>query len=148
MLKEGDYAPNFALKCTSGNYHNISEFLGKKIVLFFYPKDNTSNCTIESCGFRDDYKDIRLKNTIIIGVSPDGVQSHINFKEQHKLPFMLLSDQDYSAAKKYEVLRKVLGFRTKQIIRSTFIIDESGKINKVFSNVNVLGHSKEILSYL
>lgn len=147
MLQEGTDAPNFSLRCTNGNFHNLSEFLGKKIVLYFYPKDETSNCTTEACGFRDDYADIRNKNTVIIGVSPDPVLSHISFKEHHKLPFMLLSDSEFKAAKKYEVLKHFLGFN-KKIVRTTFLINEIGKITKIFSDINPSNHSKEILNLL
>lgn len=148
MLEEGMDAPNFSLKCTNGSYHNLMEFFGKKIVLYFYPEDDTSNCTTEANGFKDDYKAIREKNAVIIGISPDGVQSHILFKEKHKLPFMLLSDYNFEAAKRYDVMKKVLGFRTKKIKRTTFVINENGKIMKIFPEVNVSNHSKEILNLL
>ncbi len=147
MLKEGYYAPNFALKCTNGNFHSLSEFSGKKIVLYFYPRDDTPGCTKEACGFRDDYKEIRNKNAIIIGVSADSEISHVSFKEKFHLPFMLLSDKDYSAARKYCVLKSFLGLR-KKIKRSTFLIDENGKIMKIFHDVNASAHSKEILELL
>jgi len=147
MLNEGMDAPNFSLRCTNGNFHNLSEFLGKKVVLYFYPKDETSNCTTEACGFRDDYKEIRNKNTVIIGISPDPLISHIGFKQRHNLPFMLLSDSEFKAAKKYEILKSFLGFK-KKVMRATFLIDERGKIIKIFSDVNVSSHSKEILNLL
>ena len=147
MLKEGLDAPNFVLKCTNGNFHNLAEFLGKKVVLYFYPKDDTTNCTAEACGFRDDYNEIRNKNAVIIGISPDSLISHVGFKQKYKLPFMILSDPEFKAAKKYEVLKSFLGFNNK-IIRSTFVIDEKGKIIKAFSEVNVSSHSKEILNLL
>ncbi|MEK6936580.1 MAG: peroxiredoxin [Nanoarchaeota archaeon] len=148
MLKEGDFAPNFVLKCTEGNYHSLYSFLGKKVVVYFYPKDDTPGCTKEAHGFKEDYKEIRRKNAIIIGISADGVDSHLNFKKKHELPFMLLSDPDYIVAKKYEVLKKFLGFNLKKIKRMTFLIDEKGKIMKIFNEVNPEGHSKEILSLL
>lgn len=148
MLQEGMSAPSFSLKCTNGSYHSLIEFFGKKVVLYFYPKDDTSNCTIEANGFKEDYKAIREKNTIIIGISPDNLQSHILFKEKHKLPFMLLSDYNFEAARKYDVMKKILGIRTKKIKRTTFIIDERGKIMKIFPEVNVSNHSKEILNLL
>ncbi len=148
MLKEGDFAPNFFLKCTQGNYHSLNSFLGKKVILYFYPKDDTPFCTKEACGFRDDYKEIRRKNAVIIGISADSISSHINFKERHKLPFMLLSDSEYNTAKRYNALKRFLGFNLKKIRRCTFIIDEQGKIIKTFSDVNVDSHSKEILNLL
>ncbi len=148
MLKEGDFAPNFSLKCTNGNYHSLSDFLGKKVVLYFYPRDDTPGCTKEACNFKEDYKEIRNKNAVIIGISADSTDSHINFKQKYGLQFMLLSDLEYRTAKKYEVLRKILGIRTKNIKRSTFIIDEKGKIMKIFPEVSIDTHSKEILNLL
>ena len=148
MLQEGLDAPNFMLRCTSGRYHSLMEFFGKKIVLYFYPKDETSGCVTEANGFKEDYVSIRKKNAVIIGVSPDGVQSHIIFKEKYKLPFMLLSDYNFEASKKYDAVKKFLGFNTKKIKRMTYIIDEKGKIMKIFPDVNASGHSKEILSLL
>ena len=148
MLNEGIDAPNFSLRCTNGNYHNLAEFLGKKVILYFYPRDDTSGCTTEACGFRDEYKNIRNKNTVIIGISPDSVISHIGFKEKYHLPFMLLSDPEYLAARKYDILKSFLGFKIKKIIRSTFLIDEKGKIIKAFPEVNVSTHSKELLNLI
>lgn len=148
MLREGDFAPNFMLKCTEGSYHSLYSFLGKKVILYFYPKDDTSGCIKEANGFKEDYKEIRGKNAIIIGVNADNIESHINFKEKYKLPFMLLSDPDYITSKKYDVMKKILGFRVKKVNRKTFIIDERGKIVKVFNEVNTENHSKEILNLL
>ena len=148
MLKEGDFAPNFLLKCTEGSYHSLYSFLGKRVVIYFYPKDDTPGCTKEACGFRDDYKEIRGKNTVIIGISADNIDSHINFKEKHKLPFMLLSDPDYVAARKYCALKNFLGFNLRKIKRCTFVVDEKGKIMKIFNDLNVDSHSKEILDLL
>lgn len=148
MLKKGDFAPNFILKCTEGNYHSLYSFLGKKVVIYFYPKDDTPGCTKEAHGFKQDYKEIRRKNTIIIGISADGIDSHINFKEQHKLPFMLLSDPEYTVAKKYGAVKKFLGFKLKRIKRCTFVVDEKGKVIDVFNDVNPENHSKEILNLL
>ena len=148
MLKEGDFAPNFLLKCTEGSYHSLYSFLGKRVVIYFYPKDDTPGCTKEACGFREDYKEIRGKDTIIIGISADNIDSHINFKEKHKLPFMLLSDPDYIVARKYGALKNFFGFNLKKIKRCTFVVDEKGKIMKIFNDLNVDSHSKEILDLL
>ncbi len=148
MLKEGDFAPNFMLKCTEGNYHSLYSFLGKKVIIYFYPKDETSGCIKEALGFKEDYKDIRRKKAIILGINADSIDSHIKFKENHKLPFVLLSDSNYIVAKKYGALRKILGISLKKIKRCTFVVDEKGKIIKVFNEVNTDTHSKDVLNSL
>lgn len=148
MLNFGDIAPNFSLKCTNGNYHSLYDFLGKKVIIYFYPKDDTPGCTKEACNFKQDYKEIRSKNAVIIGISAGNVDSHIKFKQKYGLPFMLLSDSEYKVAKKYDVLKKVFGIRIKKIKRVTFVIDEEGKLLKIFPEVNIDAHSKEILDLL
>lgn len=154
MLKEGNLAPDFKLKGidTKGEEREFSlgDFKGKKIVLYFYPKDNTPGCTKEACDFRDNSEKILEKNAFILGISPDSLKSHKNFKEKYRLEFPLLSDPNGEVAKKYGAYgeKKLYGKTKEGIIRSTFIINESGKIVKAFYNVKVEGHIEEVLKNL
>ena len=146
MLKEGDTAPEFELKDTDGNTVKLSDFRGKKVVLYFYPKDDTPGCTIESCSFRDDIGKYKARNTIILGFSLDNSSSHKRFAEKYKLPFTLLCGTK-EVAEKYGAYgdRGIFGMGIK---RTTYVIDEKGKILKAFPKVDVNGHSREILSLL
>ena len=154
MLKEGKKAPDFCLKGIDekGNEKEfcLKDFKGKKIVLYFYPRDNTPGCTKEACDFRDNMARIKRKGAIVLGISPDSINSHKKFKEKHGLSFPLLSDPDKKIAEKYGAYgeKKMYGKVKKGIIRSTFIIDEEGKIIKAFYNVKVKGHVDEVLKYL
>ena len=144
MLKKGDKAPAF-----SGiNQHNskvlLSDFSGKKIILYFYPKDFTSGCTSEACSFRDDYKAYEEKGAAVVGVSLDSVESHTNFSSEYKLPFRILSDRNKEVAKAYGVLG-IGGFLAKRV---TFIINKDGKITHIFPKVDVKHHSEEVLKAL
>ncbi|MBM4159178.1 MAG: thioredoxin-dependent thiol peroxidase [Ignavibacteria bacterium] len=147
-LREGDKAPDFELTGDDGKVYSLSDFAGKKIVLYFYPKDNTSGCTKEACDFRDSIKIFEKKNSVIIGISKDSLESHRKFKEKHNLPFRLLSDSGLEAINKYGVRKEksMYGKKYSGIGRSTFIIDERGFIEEIYRGVKVSGHTEEILS--
>lgn len=150
MLKEGDKAIDFVLKDQNGNDIKLSNFKGKKIVLYFYPKDNTPGCTQEACGFRDVYDLILAKNGVVIGISGDSINSHKNFKEKYNLPFYLLSDPDKNVIKSYECYgeKKMCNKLSLGILRKTYVIDENQTIIKVFPKVTPKEHAKEVLDLL
>jgi thioredoxin-dependent peroxiredoxin len=150
MLAEGTMAPDFTLPADGGGEVSLSDYRGKKVVLYFYPKDNTSGCTTEACNFRDDYSEIVAAGAAVLGVSPDTVKSHDKFKTKYQLPFALLSDPDHQVAETYGAWgeKKMYGKTYEGILRSTFIIDEAGKIIKVFPNVKPKDHSQEVLEVL
>ncbi len=150
MLAEGAKAPAFKLKNDEGAIVSLSDFIGKKVVLYFYPKDNTPGCTTEACDFRDNIKSLRSKGIVVIGVSKDSVESHKKFKEKFELPFMLLADEDKNVLEKYGVWKEknMYGKKVMGIERTTFIIDEEGKIAKIFPKVKAEGHVTELLKYL
>jgi peroxiredoxin Q/BCP len=150
MLREGTTAPEFSLPADGGGDVSLSDYRGKKVVLYFYPKDNTSGCTTEACNFRDDYSDLIAAGAVVLGVSPDTVQSHDKFKLKHGLPFALLSDPDHEVAELYGAWgeKKMYGRTYMGIIRSTFIIDEEGRIAKVFPKVQPKNHSQQVLKAL
>jgi peroxiredoxin Q/BCP len=127
----------------------LKDYKGKKIVLYFYPKDMTSGCTVEACDFRDNIKKIEKKNAVVIGVSPDGTKSHVKFKNKYELPFTLLSDESKKMLEDYGVWQEksMYGRKYMGVVRTTFIIDEKGKIEN-FEKVKVDGHVEEILSNL
>ena len=144
-LKVGDTAPDFSLLDEHGLPVSLKDYLGKKVVvLYFYPKDFTSGCTVEACSFRDNYKPYQDKGAVVIGVSLDSVESHLKFSEKYNLPFAILSDRNKEAAKTYGVLG-VGGFLTKRV---TFIINKDGKITHIFPKVDVKHHSEEVLKAL
>ncbi|NOX64036.1 MAG: thioredoxin-dependent thiol peroxidase [Chloroflexi bacterium] len=132
-LQIGDMAPDFEAVTDSGDTVRLSDFRGKRVVLYFYPKDNTSGCTKQACGFRDHYDVIEEKNAVVLGVSPDSVASHQKFKSKHNLPFTLLVDPDHKIAELYGVWgeKKMYGRTYMGIIRSHFVIDEEGRIADV-----------------
>jgi len=129
-LNVGDPAPNFELPSDSGAPVRLSDFRGRRVVLYFYPKDNTPGCTMQSCGFRDTYPQIEEKNAVVLGVSPDGVKSHQKFKTKYNLPFILLADEQHAVAEAYGVWgeKSFMGKKFMGIIRSHFVIDEQGRI--------------------
>ncbi len=149
-LKEGDPAPDFSLVSTLGRDISLKDYLGKKIILYFYPKDDTPGCTKEACTFRDDLKKYEKADTIIIGVSLDNLDSHRKFINKYDLPFALLSDTDAKVSKAYGVykLKNMYGKKFWGIERTTFLIDEKGRIEKIFPKVKVDGHSEELLALL
>ncbi|UCC61924.1 MAG: thioredoxin-dependent thiol peroxidase [Anaerolineae bacterium] len=132
-LQVGDMAPDFELTSDTGDKIRLSDFRGKKVVLYFYPKDMTSGCTTQACGFRDEYPTIQEKNAVVLGVSPDGVESHRKFKTKHDLPFTLLVDEDHVVAEAYGVWgeKSMYGRKYMGIIRSHFVIDEEGRLSDV-----------------
>src|SRR5512136_2955309 len=133
----GTPAPDFELKSDEGKTVRLSDLRGKKVVLYFYPKDDTPGCTTEACGFRDDYGDILAAGAAVLGVSPDPVKSHVKFKIKFSLPFALLSDPDHRVAEMYGAWgqKKRYGKDYEGILRTTYIIDENGTITHVFPNV-------------
>jgi peroxiredoxin Q/BCP len=150
MLKEGSKAPAFTLPNQDGKKVSLKDFLGKKVVLYFYPKDMTSGCTKEACDFRDHIKLFNNKDVVVLGVSPDSVQSHKKFQEKYNLPFDLLSDESKKVLEKYGVWKEksMYGKKYFGVERTTFIIDEKGKIKKIFPRVKVDAHIKEVLEAL
>jgi len=129
-LKVGDAAPDFEALSNSGKKIKLSDFRGKRVVLYFYPKDSTPGCTTQACGFRDAYPTVEKRKAVVLGVSPDGVSSHQKFKEKQQLPFTLVVDQDHAIAEAYGVWgeKSMYGRKYMGIIRSHFVIDEKGKI--------------------
>lgn len=150
MLEAGAKAPQFTLKDKDGKDVSISDFLGKKVVLYFYPKDNTPGCTRQACAFAGLYKEFENKGVEVIGISKDSVSSHIKFAEKYGLPFVLLSDPELIAIKAYGVWqeKKLYGKVSMGVVRTTFIIDEEGNIEKVMPKVKPDTNAAEILEYL
>ncbi|NLG50473.1 MAG: thioredoxin-dependent thiol peroxidase [Chloroflexi bacterium] len=150
MLQENEFAPDFVLLSGQGEEVTLSSFRGKKVVLYFYPKDDTPGCTKEACSFRDGYSQFVMKGAVVIGVSPDQPDSHQRFRVKFGLPFHLLSDPDHKVAEMYGAWgTQTLGGQTYEgIIRSTFVIDEQGKIIRVFPKVDPEGHAEEVLALL
>jgi peroxiredoxin Q/BCP len=149
-LKENMIAPDFALPDQDGNIRKLSDFRGKPVILYFYPKDFTSGCTTEACNFRDDYSQYEDAGVVIIGVSPDPQSSHQKFTEKHNLPFILLSDVDHEVLLLYGAwgMKKSYGKEKEGVLRTTFVIDEIGFIKKVFKRVKPAQHSSEVLAEL
>ena len=149
-LNIGDPAPDFTLPTGDGKNLSLKDLRGKKVVLYFYPKDNTSGCTKEACSFRDDIRKFERKGAVIIGVSADSVESHRKFAGKFDLPFTLVSDEKKSVITAYGVWKKksLYGKTFLGIERSTFVIDEQGKIARIYRKVKVDGHSDEILAEL
>lgn len=147
-LKPGDPAPFFKGRDQNGNEISLDDFKGKKLVLYFYPKDDTPGCTAESCDLRDNYEDLQKKGYEIIGVSADSEKSHRKFIEKYKLPFRLISDPDHAIIKAYDVWgeKKFMGKTFEGIIRTTFIISD-GKIERIISDVDTKDHTKQILTF-
>jgi len=141
-------APEFTLPTQNGELVGLSDFLGNKVVLYFFVKDDTPGCTKEACSFRDGFREIRKKGAVILGISIYGVESHKKFASKYNLPFTLLSDKDAKVAKMYGVwkLKNLYGKKYWGVERSTLIIDENGKVAKVFRKVRVEGHFDEVLS--
>jgi len=148
MLKPGDSAPDFSAPTDGGGEVSLKDLRGKKVVLYFYPKDNTPGCTTEACDFRDHQAAFADKNTVVLGVSPDSPKSHDNFKAKHELPFTLVSDKDHQIAEAYGAWQEksMYGKKYMGIQRSTFVIDEKGKIAEVYGKVRVKGHVEDVLS--
>ena len=150
MLKIGDIAPDFALLDSEGMEHKLSDYLGRKIVLYFYPRDNTPGCTRQACAFASAYDEFRRREILVIGISRDSVASHKKFAEKNNLPFILLSDPDLVAIQSYGVWqeKKLYGKTSFGVVRTTFIIDEEGKISAVMPKVKPDTNAEEILNSL
>jgi peroxiredoxin Q/BCP len=147
----GKPAPDFTLPSTTGEPMSLKQFKGKKtVVLYFYPKDETPGCTKEACGFRDLREDFDKAGAVILGVSNDPIDSHQKFREKHKLPFDLLSDEDASVSKAYGVYKQknLYGKKYLGIERTTFIIDRTGRIAQIYPKVKVDGHVQDVLEFL
>ncbi|MER3601384.1 MAG: thioredoxin-dependent thiol peroxidase [Nitrososphaerota archaeon] len=149
-LQEGDLAPDFELPDERGRPIRLSSFRGRKVVLYFYPKDDTPGCTKEACAFRDRLPLLEARGALVLGVSTDDEASHARFKDKYSLPFPLLADKEAKVSRLYGVykLRSFGGRSFWGIERTTFIIDENGRIAKVFPRVNVDGHVEEVLAAL
>ncbi|MET0554623.1 MAG: thioredoxin-dependent thiol peroxidase [Vicinamibacteria bacterium] len=147
MLTEGDKAPAFKLPSVEGGDVSLKDFAGKTVVLYFYPKDDTPGCTREACAFRDSQAALKKAGAVVLGVSPDSVESHQKFRSKYKLNFPLLADDDKTVAKKYGAFgEKVMyGKKVVGMIRSTFVIDGKGVVRKVFPRVKVDGHADKVL---
>lgn len=147
MLKPGDKAPDFSLPADDGKTYSLKDFKGKKLILYFYPKDDTDGCTKEACAFRDNIKKFESKNTIVIGVSKDDINSHKKFRDKYKLNFPLISDENLDILKKYGVWQEKSMFGNKYmgIVRTTFLINEKGIIEKIWEKVKVPGHIEKLL---
>lgn len=150
MLKEGTKAPVFTLPDESGNPVSLSDFTGKKVVVYFYPKDNTPGCTRQACAFAAAYEDFKKIDVAVIGISKDSQRSHTNFIKKYDLPFILLSDPEREAIEAYDVWKekKMYGKTSMGVVRTTYIINEEGIIEKVFEKANPDTNAAEILEYL
>ncbi|MCX6772761.1 MAG: thioredoxin-dependent thiol peroxidase [Candidatus Micrarchaeota archaeon] len=150
MVSEGDKAPTFTLPDSGGEKVTLKDFEGKRVVLYFYPKDDTPGCTIEACGFRDMKPEFEKRGAAILGISPDDSESHTKFAGKYKLPFTLLADAGAKVAAKYGVWveKNMMGHKFMGVNRTTFVIGKTGKIEKIFAKVNPLGHNKEVLTWL
>ena len=150
MLEIGMKAPDFTLKDKNGNDFTLSSLLGKKVILYFYPKDNTPGCTRQACAFAGAYKQFEAKGVEVIGISKDSVASHVKFAEKYDLPFILLSDPDRVAIEAYGVWqeKKMCGKVSMGVVRTTFIIDENGNIEKIMPKVKPDTNAADILAEL
>ena len=146
MLKEGDKAPSFNMDTNTGEKVSLSKLKGRKVVLYFYPRDDTPGCTKEACGFRDDFSKYKKAGAVVIGVSKDSVESHQKFIDKYDLNFILASD-DGTVCEKYDAwrIKNMYGKEYMGIGRSTFLIDTKGKLNKIWPKVKVDGHVEEVL---
>lgn len=150
MLEAGSRAPAFSLPDQNGDLHTLEEFRGKKVILYFYPKDNTPGCTKQACGFGERYPRFQEKGAVIIGVSKDSVASHKRFEEKYGLPFLLLSDPDLSCIQAYDVWqeKKNYGKVSMGVVRTTYLINEEGMIEKVFGRVKAEANPEQMLQEL
>ena len=150
MLSIGTKAPEFTLEDKDGNKVSMSDFKGKRVVVYFYPKDNTPGCTRQACAFRNAYDGFKKEDIQVIGISKDSIKSHQKFAEKHELPFILLSDPDLVAIKAFDVWKekKMYGKTALGVVRATYIIDENGIIEKVFEKAKPDTNAQEILEYL
>ena len=150
LISAGSSAPEFEMLDDTNVMRKLSDFRGKNVVLYFYPADDTAGCTKEACNFRDDYSAYEKANVVILGVSPDDVNSHVKFKKKYQLPFPLLVDEGHKVCDAYGVWgpKKFIGKSYEGVLRTTFLIDGNGNILRVFENVRPAEHSAEVLSAL
>lgn len=146
MIKVGQKAPGFTLPDQDGNMHSLSQYFGKKVLLYFYPKDDTPGCTTEACNFRDGYKEFQKMGLVILGVSKDTTKSHKKFAEKFSLPFPLLSDEEGVMIERYDSWgkKKFMGREYMGVFRNSFLIDEEGKIAKIYQSVKAVDHAEEV----
>jgi peroxiredoxin Q/BCP len=146
-LKTGTLAPNFDLQDQRGTSHKLSDYKGKRVVLYFYPKDDTPGCTTEACSFRDNFIDYKTAGITVIGISKDTVESHAKFANKFELPFTLLADPDHRVSELYGVWgeKTFMGRTSMGINRTTFLIDEEGKLKDIMPKVNPKGHAEDVL---
>ena len=149
-LHVGDTAPDFEAKTDGGSVIRLSDYRGKKVVVYFYPKDSTPGCMLEACSFRSAQPQFAAKNAVILGINGDSTESHERFKARHDLPFRLVSDPDHTIARSYGAWRKksLLRIGFMRLVRSTFVINEEGRISAIYDNVNVFGHVAQVLEDL
>jgi thioredoxin-dependent peroxiredoxin len=150
QLKEGASAPVFSGKDQDGKSISLADYKGKKVILYFYPKDDTPGCTAEACNLRDNYEGLLSRGFAIIGVSPDSEKSHVKFKTKYTLPFSLIADPDSTIIKAYGAWgeKKMYGRSYMGVLRTTYVIDEKGKILKIFTKVDTQNHTQQILTEL
>jgi thioredoxin-dependent peroxiredoxin len=150
VVEEGAPAPDFEVETDTGGSVRLSDFRGKPVVLYFYPKDMTSGCTAQACGIRDAYEDFSSADAVVLGVSPDSAASHVKFRQKHELPFTLLADTDHAVAERYGVWveKSMYGRRYMGVERSTFVIDADGTVARVFRKVKPAEHARLVLDAL
>lgn len=150
MLKVGSKAPSFSLPDQNGNMHTLEEYRGKKVVLYFYPRDNTPGCTKQACGFGELYPQFIEKNAVILGISKDSVASHKRFEEKYNLPFTILSDPELTAIQAYDVWQEktMYGKTSMGVVRTTYLIDEEGIIVQAYGKVKTATNPAEMLEQL
>ena len=150
MPRAGDAAPEFTLPSDRGGDVSLESLRGRPVVLYFYPKDDTSGCTTQACEFRDSWAEVQARGAVVLGVSPDSVASHEKFRDKFSLPFPLLADEDHAVAEAYGVWgeKSMYGRKYQGILRTTFIIDPAGRIAHVFEKVKPRGHAAEVLDAL
>lgn len=150
MLKINDKAPEFTLSDSENKIHKLKDYKGKKVLLYFYPKDNTPGCTAQACSLRDAYDELKSKGVVVLGVSKDNFKSHKNFAEKYNLNFPILSDETLEVIKAYDIwqLKKFMGREYMGIVRKSFLIDEKGKIIKIYEKVNTKTHGEDVLKDL
>ncbi len=150
MIEVGNKAPDFTLPDYSGKKHKLSDYRGKPVVLYFYPKDDTPGCTKEACSFRDNFATFTKKGIVVLGVSVDDEKSHSKFRDKYNLPFTLLADTDRKVVEKYGVWveKNMYGKKYRGTARKTFLIDKDGKISHIFDNVKTNIHAEEVLAKL
>ena len=150
MLKEGTKAPDFTLPDQNGTMHALNEYRGKKVILYFYPKDSTAGCTAQACGFAERYPQIQEKGAVVLGISKDSVKSHAKFVENNRLPFTVLSDPELDVIKAYDVwkVKKLYGKESMGVVRTTYLIDEEGTIIKAMDKVKAKENPQQMLEIL